>query len=98
VAGIDTLVSLPEEQMEEKPKYCIQCDLLKVKLVKGGFLSEGETVLEYISNGIVVKTQTLPYLFTDTLNIKISCFIDGDEPPKRYTVDDLMQMMAEKKE
>jgi hypothetical protein len=77
-------------------KYCIKCEEIRVKFKQGGLLKKDETVLEYLSGGEVAHTQTLPYLVTDTLTIPTVCFVEV-EKPKEYTVEDLVQMIADKK-
>lgn len=78
-------------------RYCFVCEKINIKFNKEG------TVIQYVSNGEVVKEQEV-CSFTnpkhgDTLELhNINITVDCEKPADaiRYSVDDLMRMIAEK--
>lgn len=79
-----------------EPRYCAECDKIKIRFGKD------KAHLDFISDMVVVKTETIdfrPPRDRDTLEINLTCFVRLEEaPPKRYSVDDLLAMIAAKKE
>lgn len=79
-----------------EPRYCVMCNSIRVTSKKK-MMGSDYVVVEFMSNGSVVKT--LPQMELShpmTLTINTYSFVDV-EKPQQSTVEDLMSMLAEKK-
>lgn len=77
------------------PKYCAEIDTVQFRFRKD------HVELEYLSVGTVIKKDRVDFALPrngDSMTLKMHGFIDISEPPRQYSVEDLMKMLAEKKD